>query len=111
MDSTELDALRRRHVQSEQSKSSCICVVLQHLAREDRQRALDAKQAEAKRAEQAKKAEAQALREARAKAEADGNGATTHCRGLTRNLYGVLHELRHSLLFLLSPSRFFASKL
>ncbi len=44
---------------------------LQFLAREDRQRALEAKQAEARKVEQAKQAEAQAAREARARAEAD----------------------------------------
>ncbi|KAK9822923.1 hypothetical protein WJX74_005108 [Apatococcus lobatus] len=41
------------------------------LAREDKQRAIDAKQAEAKKAEQARQAHAIAAREARAKAEAD----------------------------------------
>lgn len=47
------------------------CCGLQMLAREGKQKAIDAKQAEAKKAEQARQAQAVAAREAKAKAEAD----------------------------------------
>lgn len=57
--------------QTSQIAAAEVCCFMQMLAREGKQKAIDAKQAEAKKAEQARQAQAVAAREAKAKAEAD----------------------------------------